>query len=188
MHLLRSALVLFCLATATTLQAQQKPTDLDKSPMDVSYCPPMYPILKMNAKHNGLPIARVLYSRPQRNGRTIFGGIVQYGELWRVGANEATELEFFRPVKMGGKTIPKGRYTLYAIASEREWTFVLNTDLDVWGMAHNVKKDIVSIKVPVQKLSEPAEALTIYFDTPTATGTRMNVLWDSCQASLPILF
>lgn len=187
MKMLISGLVIALMTILSgSASAQQKPTDLDKSPMDVSYCPPQYPILKMSGKYIAPPVARVLYSRPQRNGRVIFGGIVQYGELWRVGANEATELEFFRNVKVGTRLIPKGRYTLYAIAGETSWTFVLNTDLDVWGMAHNARKDIASVKVPVQKLADTADALTIYFDMPVGGSTRLNVLWENCQASLPI--
>ncbi len=75
--------------------AQQKPTDLDKSPLDVSYCPPNYPILKMNGKASTPPTARIIYSRPQCNGRKIFGETVVYNQIWRLGANEATEFECF---------------------------------------------------------------------------------------------
>jgi hypothetical protein len=87
---LAALLCLFCLK----LSAQQKPSDLDKSPLDVSYSPFNYPILKMNGKTLESPVARVIYSRPQKSGRTIFGGIVNYDQLWRLGANEATEIEF----------------------------------------------------------------------------------------------
>src|SRR3954463_6079867 len=92
--------------------AQQKPTDLDKSPMDVSYFPANFPISKMRGQANGEPLARVLYSRPQKKGRTIFGEEVKYGEVWRLGANEATEIELFKNATVGGKKIPKGRYSL----------------------------------------------------------------------------
>src|ERR1700741_4977067 len=91
---------LLLLMSSFLANAQQKPTDLDKSPMDMSYYPQNYPNLKMNGKVNDAPIARVVYSRPQKNGRQIFGGIVKYGEVWRLGANEDTEIEFFRNVKL----------------------------------------------------------------------------------------
>lgn len=90
--------------------AQQKPTDLDKSPMDMSYWPANYPIAKMRGQTSEEPIARLIYSRPFRNGRNIFGGEVKYNEVWRLGANEASEIEFFRNVKVGGKKLAKGCY------------------------------------------------------------------------------
>ncbi|HRH61648.1 MAG TPA: DUF2911 domain-containing protein, partial [Chitinophagaceae bacterium] len=102
--------------------AQQKPTDLDKSPLDYSYCPQSYPILKMNGKAGQPPVARVIYSRPQKAGRQIFGNIVAYNQVWRLGANEATEVEFFRDIKINGTKISKGRYSMYAICSDTAWT------------------------------------------------------------------
>ena len=93
-------LLAFSLIITSFLFAQQKPTELDKSPMDVSYWPSNYPILKLNGKVKSDPIARVLYSRPQKNNREIFDGIVKYGEMWRLGANEATEIEFLKTVKI----------------------------------------------------------------------------------------
>src|SRR4051812_32147749 len=92
--------------------AQQNIPALDKSPMDESYCPDNYPLLKIQDKLTDPLLARVIYSRPQKNGRIIFGGLIEYGKVWRLGANEATEIEFFQNVKMGDAKIKKGRYTL----------------------------------------------------------------------------
>lgn len=75
-------------------QSNSKTPELDKSPMDMSYLPKDYPLLKMNGKSKDLPIARVIYSRPQKNNREIFGGIIPYNEIWRLGANESTEIIF----------------------------------------------------------------------------------------------
>src|SRR5215813_1619409 len=119
-------LILFCLLSISSF-AQQKPTDLDKSPLDISYSPSNYPILKMNGKVKDAPNVRVIYSRPQKLGREIFGIIVTYDQVWRLGANEATEIEFFKNVKINGRTIAKGRYTLYAICTDSVWTIILNS-------------------------------------------------------------
>ena len=89
-----ATIILFCFFSLGAF-AQQKPTDLDKSPMDMSYSPQNYPIIKMNGKTTAQPVARVIYGRPQKAGRVIFGGIVAYDQIWRLGANEATEIEFF---------------------------------------------------------------------------------------------
>src|SRR5262245_50192037 len=116
--------VLLLLFIGNTL-AQNEPAKLppvDKSPMDIAYFPDNYPVLKIRDKAADQPVARLIYSRPQKAGRTIFGDLVEYGKVWRMGANEATEIEFYQHVKMGGKKIQKGRYTLYAIVEQDKWT------------------------------------------------------------------
>ena len=81
----------------TIIIAQQKPTELDKSPMDMSYWPKDFPLLKMNGKMKDVSLtARIIYGRPQKSNRVIFDGIIKYNEVWRMGANEATEIEFFK--------------------------------------------------------------------------------------------
>ena len=67
--------------------------------MDMAYYPVNYPVLKIQDKLTESLAARVIYSRPQKAGRTIFGSLVKYGEVWRLGANEATEIEFFKNCK-----------------------------------------------------------------------------------------
>lgn len=188
MKLFPACLLVFCLSLGCISGsfAQQKPTDLDKSPLDMSYCPQNYPILKMSGKVTDQPVARVIYSRPQRNGRKIFGDVVRYNQVWRLGANEATEIEFFRNVKISGKPLLKGRYTLYAICTENKWTIVFNSDKDYWGLIQNPKKDVLRVDVPVQKTSDDVEALTIYFDDINKGNTNLSILWDDTRASVPI--
>jgi hypothetical protein len=170
----------------TLCQAQQKPTELDKSPLDVSYWPANYPILKMSGKASDLPIARVLYSRPQKNNRIIFGGIIKFNEVWRLGANEATEVEFFKPVQIDGKKVPKGRYTLYCIPSENKWTVIVNKDNYCWGnFVYDVKKDLLRTSFILDKNSEVVEAMTMYFEE-TKTGANLVILWDDVKGILPI--
>ena len=93
---MKKTMLFCCLILGIVAMAQQKPTELDKSPMDMSYCPANYPLLKMSGKAKDLPAIRVIYGRPLKNNRPIFGGIIQYNEMWRLGANEATEIEFFK--------------------------------------------------------------------------------------------
>lgn len=135
------ALLLFFQLFFISLMAQTLPP-VDKSPMDMSYYPSNYPVLKIQDKPTDPLTARVVYSRPQKAGRTIYGGLVKYGEVWRLGANEATEIEFFKPVKIDGKKVAKGRYTLYAIPYETTWTFILNKDTDTWGPLNTMLKKI----------------------------------------------
>jgi hypothetical protein len=159
---------------------------LDKSPMDMSYWPDLYPILKFQGKVTGSPTARVIYGRPQRDGRVIFGELIRFNELWRMGANESTEIEFYQNVKIGGKTVNKGKYTLYCIPTPDEWTFIVNKDTDSWGaFKYDQKKDVVRVKVRNRKKSAPTEAFSIYFEK-TTTGANMIVSWDTVSAALPI--
>src|SRR5215213_9902757 len=90
-------------SAATSVKPASKVPALDKSPMDMSYFPSDYPILKTQNKATASPVARVVYSRPQKDNRVIFGNLVEYNKVWRLGANEATEIEFFKDVSIAGK-------------------------------------------------------------------------------------
>jgi len=159
---------------------------VDKSPMDMCYYPNNYPVLKIQDKATEPAVARVIYSRPQKNGRLIFGDLVEYGKVWRLGANEATEIEFFRSVKIGDKKVEKGRYTLYAIPAEDTWTIILNKDNDTWGaFKYDEQKDVLRTSVPVQKLTEGVEALAMTFEK-SDSGCNLIIAWDNIKASLPI--
>ena len=161
---------------------------MDKSPMDASYYPANYPILKIQDKATEPLVARVIYSRPQKNGRVVFSELVEYGKVWRMGANEATEIDFYKDVKIGGKKVKKGRYTAYALVNEDKWTIILNSETDTWGaFKYDPKKDVVRVDVPVQKNSEQVEALAIQFEKE-GTGFNMVVAWDEILVKLPITF
>lgn len=166
------------------LMAQPKPTDLDKSPLDLSYYPANYPISKMRGQAVGDPLARLIYSRPQKKEREIFGQEVKYNEVWRLGANEATELELFKNATIGGKGIPKGRYTLYCIPTETKWTIIVSKDNYTWGsFSYKSDKDVARIDVPVQKNNEITEALTMYFEK-----NNLVILWDYLKVAVPVNF
>ena len=173
-------------SSATSVPETVKVPALDKSPMDMSYFPADYPILKTQNKATTPPIARVVYSRPQKDNREIFGQLVEYNKVWRLGANEATEIEFFKDVNIAGKKITKGRYTLYAIPTETKWTLILNKDTDTWGaFVYDEKKDVLRTTVPVQILPAPVEAFSMNF-TKTDKGMELFIAWDTTGVSLPI--
>lgn len=161
---------------------------LDKSPMDMSYYPSNYPVVKIQPNKKPDPlIARVIYSRPQKAGRKVFEELVEKGKIWRLGANEATEIEFFKDVKIGNQKVKKGRYTLYAIENESSWTIMINTELDVWGaFKYDITKDIVRIECPIIKTEEITEAFSMVFEKNTDTSIRLLMAWDNVQVALPI--
>jgi hypothetical protein len=183
---IRPLAFLILILMSASLSAQNRFSPLDKSPMDASYYPANYPILKIQDKATEPVIARVIYSRPQKNGRVVFGELVEYGQVWRMGANEATEVEFYKDVKIGGKKIKKGRYTAYALVNPDKWTIILNSETDTWGaFKYDPKKDVVRVDVPVQKNTEQVEALAIQFEKEN-TGFSMVVAWDDLLVKLPI--
>lgn len=168
-------------------QSNGKLPELDKSSMDVSYYPNNYPILKIQNKVTEAPIARVIYSRPSKQSRKVFGELVEYGKVWRFGANEATEIEFFNDVRIAGKKISKGRYSLYAIVNEKSWTLIVNKDTDVWGaFKYDSKKDIVRLELPVEKTEEVVDALAMVFEK-SSTGINLIVAWEQVRITIPII-
>lgn len=176
--------------SATMLIAQTKFPAIDKSPMDMSYCPNGYPLDKISDKPTDPLTARVIYSRPQKNGRIIFGDgqLLGYGKVWRLGANEATEIEFYQTVRINNKKIKKGRYTMYCIPFPDKWTIIINKEVDTWGsFKYDEKNDLVRIDLPIQKQTEVQNAFVMVFEKST-TGSNLIIAWDDIKVSMPIVY
>lgn len=160
---------------------------VDISPMDMSYFPVDYPKLKMSNPTIGAPVMRVIYSRPHLGKRKLFHDILKYNELWRLGANEATEIEFYKPVSIQGQKVNPGRYILYAIPHPDNWTIVLNSGIHTWGLQQDTTKDVHRFDIPVSKDEPMLEYFTIVFEK-TDTGANLVAGWDTILAKLPITF
>jgi hypothetical protein len=172
----------------TGLQAQSKLPALDKSPMDMSYYPSRYPILKIQDQVTEPLVARVIYSRPQKNGRVIFGELLEYGKVWRLGANEATEIEFFRDVRINDIKVKKGRYTMYGIPNVTAWTIIINKETDTWGsFRYDEKNDLLRMDVPVIKQEAITEEFVMDFEK-TESGANLIIAWDNVKLNVPIVF
>ena len=159
---------------------------LDASPLDVAY----YPVnaAKVKKEDTSLPIIKVLYSRPARKGREVFGVLEKFDKVWRLGANETTEVYFDRAVTVGGKKIAPGKYSLFAIPSKDKWTIIVNKQTDRWGaFTYDETKDVARVDVPVTKLETPIESFSIVF-TDAPEGANMVMAWDTTQVMLPIAF
>lgn len=175
------------MAAALPAKAQLDIPQVDKSPLDVSYYPANYPMLKAQSRKLEPLVARLIYSRPAMNNRKVFGDILPYGQVWRLGANEATEIEFFRNVMVGDKKVQKGRYTMYAIPFSEKWTIILNKDLDTWGsFLYNTRDDVVRFDVPVQTNNKPVENLSMYFEKAGEKAIHLLAHWDSVKVTVPI--
>lgn len=165
-------LIAFC---ATTTVNAQDFSDLDKSPMAVT-------IIR---NQDNSPMARIIYSRPMKKDRKIFGKLVPFGEVWRTGANEATEITLYNDMQVGGQTIHEGTYTLYTIPEKNEWTIILNKDTKVWGAyTYDKSQDAVRIKAPARKAAAPIENFSMAFQ-PTSTGTNLFIGWDDTYVKVP---
>jgi hypothetical protein len=172
----------------TVLQNGTNPyASIDISPMDISYFPTDYPVTKMTHPGAGLPLARVIYSRPHKQGRVIFGSLLKYGERWRLGANEATEIELFQDATIQNKKVSKGRYVLYCIPQPDAWSIVFNTNLYSWGLKQDSTRDVYQFQIPATKIAAPLEFFTIVFQKKGA-GADLLMAWDDVVARLPITF
>jgi len=164
----------------------------DVSPGDMAHYPDnsrFVNYLKPEEVEGAAPKIRVSYGRPQMKGRKIFGELLKFGEVWRVGANESTEVTFFENVMIGDTELRRGRYNLYATVNATEWTFIFNTDMPAWGAANrDEEKDVATISVPVTQEKEVLEALSIRFKEIDAKNVHMLIGWDTTRAALPIVF
>ena len=110
----------------------------------------------------GAANVKIVYCQPSARGRKIMGGLVPYGEVWRTGANEATTIEIDKPVKIEGKDLAAGKYSLFTIPGENEWTIIFNKDAKQWG-AYKYKQedDVLRVSVKPTKVSAPVETFNI---------------------------
>jgi hypothetical protein len=128
----------------------------------------------------------VTYGRPFKKGRVVFGQLEKFGSVWRVGADEATEITFKKDGTFAGQPVKAGTYTLFAIINASEWEIILNSELKQWGAYGYEKikaKNVLSAKVPTQKTNSVVEQLTI--DTG-ADG--LTISWDDTMVKIPYKF
>lgn len=146
------------------------------------------PIAISSVKYDGTYI-KVVYGQPYRRGRTIFGDLEPWGEVWRTGANEATEITFTKAVLMGDQAIRAGTYALFTIPEPDSFTVILNHELGQWGaFNYNPERDYKRMKFPANRLPIPVEAFTIDFTDPQQSMTTMSLRWDFVQVDIPIRF
>lgn len=146
---------------------------LDKSPLDMVEYP----------ARGGNTLARILYGRPQLKGRDITR-LVPEGQLWRFGANEATELTLYTPMKVNDKKIEAGSYTMFAIPRDNQITIIINSATHIWGTYYDQKMDVVRITVPLRQLTESLEAFSMAFQKSN-TGIDLHFGWGNYRGTLP---
>ncbi|MDA0194833.1 MAG: DUF2911 domain-containing protein [Bacteroidetes bacterium] len=159
---------------------------IDKSPADIA-------LLRVDRETQ--PIVKVIYSRPQKNGRAMFTAdaeLAPAGKLWRTGANETTEIIFSKDLTFAGKKIKAGTYSLYTIPGDGKWTVVLNSKLNTWGhFQYDESKDVMRAEVSSRKYdSADIEAFAIQFEkiTEGSTKSTMYLGWGNTVVEVPIEF
>lgn len=172
---LKTVVLTLALGLSFSANAQKFP-DLDPSPMDAATYPSSY---KISEK-----IIKVVYSRPQLKGRDV-SKLVPNDEVWRTGANEATEITFYKPVMLGGKNIKAGTYSLFTIPGQKEWTIILNSDINVWGAyTYKQSNDVARVKVPAAQSKDILEAFSIVFEE-SKEGVDMYMGWSTLRVKVP---
>ncbi|MGO3707993.1 MAG: DUF2911 domain-containing protein [Mesonia hippocampi] len=159
--------VLLFILLGTSLTAQDF-SDLDKSPMDVAHI----------RNNDNSPMARIIYSRPQKREREIFGELVPYNTVWRTGANEATELTLYNDMMIEDYYICAGTYTLYTIPNKNKWTLIINEATNTWGTNYNPDLDIARIPTIPKQAAAPIETFSIALQ-PINQGALLLIGWDN---------
>ncbi|WP_299317096.1 DUF2911 domain-containing protein [uncultured Maribacter sp.] len=185
-------LICACFSLFTSICFSQDFRGLDKSPLDRVYLPDHFAHdIKFAPERNlpDSPILRIDYSRPQKNGRVVFDGMVKYNEIWRLGANEATEIKVYKDVKIDGKLLRKGTYTMYAIPTKDIWTIIFNKDVDQWGhYSYDENNDILRVDAHVLHKNKPVEEFTIQFEDSENGIALMYIAWDMDRVEIPISY
>ncbi len=161
----------------STSATAQEFSGLDKSPMDMASFPSSY---RVSDK-----AVRITYSRPQLKGRSL-SDLCPAGKVWRTGANEAAEITFYKDVSFGGEAVKAGTYSLFTIPGAKQWTVILNKNLNQWGAyTYDEGADVARVSVPASTDGESLEAFSIAFKEVEG-GVHMVMGWDKTRVAVPI--
>ena len=131
---------------------------------------------------------KITYGRPHKKGREIFGALVPFGEVWRTGANEATEITLTKDVLINKELLKAGTYTLFTMPEKDSWKVIFNSDLGQWGAYnYNPDKNVLVTEAAVAETDVSYEAFTIEFQLQD-DKTNLIMMWDKTKASFTINF
>lgn len=132
---------------------------------------------------------KITYCRPHKRGRDTFGDLVPYDQVWRTGANEATEITLTRNIKMGGNKLEAGTYSLFTIPKDGKWTIIINKDLGQWGaFRYNEENDLLRFEADTEETEVIYEPFTIEFEQSGLPKTNLLLIWDKTKVIIPIEF
>jgi hypothetical protein len=132
--------------------------------------------------------AKIVYSQPQKRGREIFGKLVPFGQVWRLGANEATEITLTKDLLVNNQSLKAGSYSMFVIPEKDKWTMIINSDVGLWGAYNYVQAlDVMRFEVPVTQNNVNFEAFTMTFDQKNEMAELL-IMWDTIKVSIPFKF
>ncbi len=126
------------------------------------------------------------YHRPAVKGRTIWGDLVPFDTIWRLGANQATTIEFDDPVKVAGQAVPKGKYALFAIPGKDTWTLILSRKHDQWGAYYYNQVDDQLRFTVTPRAAEYMEWMVFALDPTGPTSAEVAMYWEKLAVAFPI--
>ena len=144
------------------------------------------PAATATGKVNGANLT-IKYSSPSVKGRKVWGDLVPFDKVWRAGANEATILETDKDITIEGKAVPKGKYSVYMIPGEKEWTVIINSQTGQWGITRQGEttrdsaKDVAVVKVKSVKSAATAEALKY-----NVTASGFSLVWENLEVPVSV--
>lgn len=167
-------IIVFALLSVAALASAQMSQDKSQRPS-----PPAQAQCKLA---DGKTIT-VDYSSPRMKGRTIFGALVPYGEVWRTGANEATTFVTTANLKAGNLSIPAGNYTIFTIPNQDKWTLIINKKTGEWGIPYKYESDELGrVDMTASQTASMTENFTLSFDQMGSSCT-MNLTWEKTKAT-----
>jgi len=135
----------------------------------------------------GFTKIKVEYARPGAKGREVFGKLIPFGEIWRTGASDCTTISFNDEVTIGGKKIAKGKYSLFSIPNEEQWTIIINTDTTLHGASgYDEKKDVHRFTVKPEKSTRFYETFTIEISDIVKDNGTLYLIWENTIAKIEI--
>ena len=134
----------------------------------------------------GISSVEITYHRPAVKGRTVWGGLVPYGQAWRLGANDATTLEISDPMKIAGRDVPAGKYGLFAIPGPDAWTLILNKRAQQWGAYfYKAEEDFLRFEVKPE-VGPFMEWMTFDLTPEGRDKARIGFAWEKLRFSVPV--
>ncbi len=143
----------------------------------------------MTLQEVGLDTLEVEYSRPAVNGRKIFGDLVPYGRIWRVGANESTKFSTSTTLNIQGHSLPKGTYAIYAFPEETEWQIAFHQNTQHWGDgrdAYDPNEDVFRVTALPEPIPYTQENLLISFEELEYQSVKLVLCWENTKIEIPI--
>jgi tetratricopeptide (TPR) repeat protein len=135
----------------------------------------------------GLTDVEVDYSRPNKNNRNIFGGLVPFDKIWRTGANRPTRIKFSADVKLGDKEVAAGEYLLYTIPGANEWTIIVSKDLNAQSAGdYKQESDAARVATKPVALATPAETFTIGLEDLRPDSATLYLEWDKTRVPVKL--